>query len=654
MNQGSIPETRLGYEAERTLRRIKPDLEGYFRSHPSPDAESRWRAFDQRLDKHWSSLFRSLYALYGHLYDFHYHLEQILHTAAEYHLQRPAAMMELDQHRLHDPLWYRSNGMVGCALYVDLADDNLPQLQKRIGYFSELGITYLHLMPLFTVREGDNDGGYAINDYRSVKPELGTIEDLQGLASKLRESGISLVLDFVFNHTSDDHAWAHQAKSGDPEYEEYYFMYADRVIPDQYDRTLREIFPTVRRGCFSWHDDVRKWVWTTFNDFQWDLRYANPMVFCAMLGEMLFLSNLGVEILRFDAIAFIWKQLGTLSENLPQTHVLIRAFNALARIAAPGLIFKSEAIVHPDEVLRYIDERECQLSYNPLLMALIWESVATRKTDLLRRSIEGRHNLPDGCAWCNYLRGHDDIGWTFDDNDAWRLGIDPYRHRRFLNDFYTGQFDGSFAKGVPFQFNPDTGDMRVSGTLASLAGIEQALESGNQLYLGMAIRRILMMHSVILTIGGIPLMYLGDEWGLTNDYSYRLDPDKAGDSRWVHRQRIPWHLLNVDNHDKWETQLFTRLKALIHLRKRLPALNGVNIQLMETGSPHLLAYQREHSGSRLLVIHNFSDRRIDLDCRVISAYEPGQHFVDHISDNAVTTFENLWLAPYQFLWLERD
>ena len=309
---------------------------------------------------------------------------------------------------------------------------------------------------------------------------------------------------------------------------------------DAYEKTLREIFPDEHPGAFTYFPDIERWVWTTFHTFQWDLNYANPAVFNAMAEEMLALANVGVEVLRLDAVAFIWKQLGTGCENLPEAHILIQAFNAVARIAAPAMLFKSEAIVHPDEVVKYIRSDECQLSYNPLLMALLWNSLATREVRLLAHSMKARFKIPTGCAWVNYVRCHDDIGWTFSDEDAAQLGINGYDHRQFLNAFYTERFEGTFARGLPFQENPKTGDCRISGTGASLAGLEKALTEETAVEVELAIRRILLIHGIILTIGGVPLLYLGDEIGMLNGYGYYDDPAKAGDSRWVHRPFMDW------------------------------------------------------------------------------------------------------------------
>lgn len=640
------------YDAQISLRRLLPRLRQLWESEQTDPEVSE--PFEERLLRYWPGLFDLLRQLYGNRYDFFYHLEQILLTAARGWLLRGPELRLIDYHRVNDPRWFESQAMVGGALYVDLFSENLGKLRDHIGYFQDLGLTYLHLMPLFAVRPGDSDGGYAISNYRSVDPRLGTIEDLRALAADLRAAGIVLVLDFVFNHTADDHHWARQALAGDPEYQDFYFLFPDRQMPDAYERTLRSIFPTVRKGNFTWHDTLERWVWTTFNSFQWDLNYSNPAVFQAMLAEMLFIANTGVDILRFDAVAFIWKRLGTNCENLTEAHQLIRAFNAVTRMAAPGLLFKSEAIVHPDEVVRYISPNECQLSYNPTLMALCWESLATRSTRLLVRSLGHRHVLPTGTAWINYLRCHDDIGWTFDDADAAAVGINAFDHRQFLNQFYTGQFPGSFARGVPFQHNSETGDMRISGTMASLAGLEKAIDEDDAEGKELAIRRILLMNSLTLSIGGIPLLYLGEEWGTINDYDFVKDPAKAGDSRWIHRPKMRWEWL-TESHEDAESRrrIFRSLKHLITLRKGLPALGGMSMELIPTDSTAVLGYLRQNDGDRLIVLANFSESDQEVSANRLRTAGLGRFFENLITGDTVATSAPVKLAPYQFMWLKR-
>ncbi|MFO8047661.1 MAG: alpha-amylase family glycosyl hydrolase [Desulfosudaceae bacterium] len=633
---------------ERLIPRIRPVLGPYGEQY-----NELWEEFEGRLRQQWPRLFRLLVNLYGQQYDFFYHLEQILATAIRSWSERPEYLKELDRRRQDDPQWFQSQKMVGGVIYVDLFSDNLGALSDHISYFKQLGLTYLHLMPLFAIPHGDNDGGYAVSDYRAINPDIGTMEELALLARLLHDEGISLVLDFVLNHTSDEHAWARYAREGDPDFQEYYFMFPDRHLPDQFQVHLRDIFPDTRRGCFTWNEDTRTWVWTTFNSFQWDLNYANPAVFRAITEEMLFLANMGVQVLRLDAVAFIWKRLGTDCENQPEAHLIVRALNALARVAAPALLFKSEAIVHPDAVMEYIHPEECQLSYNPQLMALLWEALATREVKLLHQAMKKRVRIHDECAWINYLRCHDDIGWTFDDDDARQVGIDPVGHRRFLNDFYTGRFPGSFSRGMPFQYNPDTGDLRVSGTLASLAGLEAALEAGDSDLIEAAVQRINLLRSIMLSVGGIPLIYLGDEWGMLNDYTYLSDPAKASDSRWVHRSRQSWQSSrDKSDSEALQWRFYNELLVLINLRKSLPALYNGHMEVMDAGNPHIFAYIRAWEGQRLVIVNNFSEHPQSMPAGPLKGATAAAGFQDRVSGRSLVNGQGLTLAPYQFMWLE--
>jgi amylosucrase len=345
--------------------------------------------------------------------------------------------------------------------------------------------------------------------------------------------------------------------------------------------------------------------------------------------------------------------MGTNCENLPEAHLIIQAFNHLAKIAVPSLLFTSEAIVHPDDVVSYIDRDECQMSYNPLLMALLWESMATRKTDLLALSLRRRFRIHRECSWINYIRCHDDIGWTFDDEDAHSLGIDPLGHRQFLNEFYTGQFAGSFARGVPFQYDFETGDVRISGTLASLAGLEKATIEGNQAEVDLAVKRIAMLRSVVLSIGGVPLIYLGDEWGVLNDYSYVTNPAKSADSRWIHRTRMIW-----EDVDKWQDphsvprRIYDDLLHLIRLRRKLPALAGSEMEIIKTGNSHILGYIRHVLGDRITVLVNFSDTERVVNANYIRVCGLGYLYRDLVADQAYCENQDLTLAPYQYVWLQ--
>lgn len=639
-------------QARKSLNRILPETETMF-SDDIKQSVHEWQKFKNRLYAEWDRLFIYLHQLYGWQYDFFYTLQQIVHSLVRYWKERPAELKRLDERREADPFRFVSEKMVGGVLYVDLFSDNLSKLDDHLPYFKKLGITYLHLMPLFAVPRGDNDGGYAVSDYRAVNPDIGSMDDLAKLAAALREEGISLVLDFVFNHTSDEHIWAQKAKSGDPDFLFYYWTFPDRELPDQFQKYLRDIFPTIRKGSFTWCEDMDRWVWTTFNSYQWDLNYANPEVFRAMAEEMLFLANQGVEVLRLDAVAFIWKRLGTNCENQPEAHTIIRAFNAMARIVAPCMSFKSEAIVEPNEVIRYIHPDECQLSYNPLLMALLWEALATQKTRLLEYSLNNRNRIPEGCTWVNYIRCHDDIGWTFDDQDARNIGIDPMGHRHFLNQFYTGDYPGSFARGIPFQFNADTGDLRISGTLSSLAGLEDAVTRKDDELIEKAVRRINLLRSIMISIGGIPLLYIGDEWGMLNDYTYLSDPSKAADSRWVHRSKKRWEAReDLADQNTLEWRFFHEMVKLINLRKTLPALQNGGMEVINTGNPHLFGYIRAFNHQRLLIVNNFSEQQQLMDVEHLRNCDVTGDVVNLLKDEILSLGNDMLLHDHQAVWLD--
>ncbi|MGB0139519.1 MAG: alpha-amylase family glycosyl hydrolase [bacterium] len=647
MNPPSLSE-----QATLSLKRLKPRWRARFLQQPTA-TEEQWQILWERTEKQFPALFDRLHALYGGHYDFFYHLEEIIFEALKAGFTRSIELKQLDSQRLRDPLWIHNQKMLGATGYVDLQAGNLEGIRQQISYYRELGLTYLHLMPLFARPEGENDGGYAVSSYRDVDPSLGTMEELAQLAQELREAGISLVVDFIFNHTANNHAWACKAKSGDLEFQGYYWMFDREEETTAWQQHLRPIFPD-RGGSFTWCEDAQKWVWTTFFEFQWDLNYSNPEVFRGMLAEMLFLANKGIEILRMDAVAFIWKRPGTDCENQPEAHWILQAYNALCAIAAPALLLKSEAIVHPDEVARYIRPDECRLSYNPLLMALLWESLATRNTRLLHASLQARFPIDPECTWVNYLRCHDDIGWTFDDAIANQLGIDGSGHRKFLNDFYTGRFPGSFAKGLPFQENPITGDARISGTLASLAGLEAALIRKDLEAVDLAIGRILLLYSIIFSIGGIPLIYLGDESAMLNDYSFAHNPEQASDSRWVHRPVRDWsqerQALNDPNSPA--ARIYAGIQYRLQLRRSLPVLSQGQTEFLNIRNDHVFAYIRHQDSQRLLLLCNFTERSQSVSLKELRVQGFSDQAQDLLTSQTLQLAEDLYLAPYQTYWLQ--
>ncbi len=602
--------------------------------------------YDRQLEENMAELTSRLFDLYGSRWNFYEILQRIEKIMRKASQERTGYLKQSDDDAVaasygqSNGIWYQNQDTVGMMLYVDLFAGNLKKLVEKIPYLTGLGIKYVHLMPLFDCPKDENDGGYAISSYRKVRSDLGTIEDLRYVAEEFHKNEIRLVLDFVFNHTSDEHEWAKKARAGETKYKDFYYIYKNKSEADVWNRTLREIFPTVRRGSFTYLEKEKEWVWTTFNSFQWDLNYSNPEVFLAMCEEMLFIANLGIDVLRLDALAFVWKEKNTVCENLPKAHTLIQAFQYVARIACPALQFKSEAIVHPDEVIRYIGKKECSLSYNPLQMALFWSTAATRDTRLLTYSLQKRWKIPPACAWVNYIRCHDDIGWTFSDEDAAALGINGQSHRKFLNRFFTGRFKGSYAKGEPFQLNPETGDCRICGTAASLAGLEQAEVLGNEIFKNMAVARMKMMYAVMFALPGIPLLYANDEKAVLNDYSYHEDSNKKSDSRWVHRIKTYW---NIDEQSEAQKDFEQFLRRLIVLRGAEPLLGGSDVYFYDVQDIHVFAFRR----GTIHIVANFSETPSNF---LIGAWS--EESTDLISGRRYKNHEPQKLGAYEVRWLK--
>ena len=568
-------------------------------------------AFMARLDLVVDDLAEALAEVYGDTHDVAALVRALVDDALGAAVERPEPLRVLDRRREVDRSWFLREDMVGYVCYADRYAGDLAGVSSRIDLLRDLGVTYLHLMPLLRPRDGENDGGYAVQSYAEVDPRLGDMTDLEELAWDLHDQGIALCLDLVLNHTAAEHEWARRAVAGDPAYRDFYLFFPDRSMPDAYERTLPEVFPDLAPGSFTQLPDGR-WVWTTFHDYQWDLNWANPEVLRAMLRVMFDLGNHGVDVLRLDAAPFLWKRLGTDCQNQPEAHRLLQAIRAVTRLAMPGLLLKAEAIVGPDQLVPYLGghERfrpECDLAYDNQLMVMLWSSLATRDVRLAEHALRRRPPAPVGRGWITYVRCHDDIGWAVADEDAWAVGLDPGAHRRFLADFFAGRHPGSFASGLDFQVDPGTGSGRTSGSAASLAGLETALREGSEVEVRTALRRLELLYAVAFSYGGIPLLYMGDELALLNDPDWADDPTHADDNRWVHRPAMDWKAAAEETAPG--ARMLRALRRLAEARRSSPALRSdVGTRIVEHDNPHVLAYVREHPRhAPVLVLACFSD-----------------------------------------------
>lgn len=617
--------------------------------------------YEQRLSTNLSIIktqFFSLYQNTEHNAYFFELLDQLEHLFNE----RPIELKKQDIERLNSGNWYQSEKMVGMQLYVDRFNKNINGLKEKLPYFENLGINFLHLMPITTRPSGENDGGYAVNSYHEIDSKYGSKDDFLALAKTAREKKIFLMLDFVVNHTSDEFEWAQKAKKGSAKYQDYYYTFHDRYIPDEFEKTLPEIFPQSAPGNFTYNEEMDKWVMTCFNNYQWDLNYKNPEVFIEMLGNLMALANLGVDVIRFDALAFLWKKLGTLSQNLPEAHTLISLFRMCLQVIAPGVILLAEAIVAPRNIIKYFGEdmiegNECEVAYNASLMALLWNSVATKKASLMHKSLTEIPDKPGDATWINYIRCHDDIGLGYDDDFVRAMGFDPTAHKRFILNYYCGKLAWSPAKGLMFMYNPKNGDGRITGSAASLLGLETALEQKNKNIIDYAISKILMMHGIILTYGGIPMIYAGDEIGTLNDYTYEQNDDHINDNRWVNRPMHNWDVVSElkTTDDSPSVIIYQGLKNMIRLRKEYDVFKDSNdVKIHGCPNQHVFVYQRTNGSESIWILSNFNEvsETLDIGWLLSIGIFTDKNSKDLLTGKSIELIHNeLPLKPYQQLWI---
>ncbi len=613
--------------------------------------------FRTRLDEWSDDLATALDGLYGDESDAV--LARLVEHAAESSRARSTALTALDRRRVATPDWFQRRERVGYMAFVDRFGGDLAGVGKRIPYLTELGVDVLHLLSLFAPRVGENDGGYAVRDYLVPDPAIGTPDDLDDLVADLHAAGISLCADFVLNHTSDDHDWAVQARAGSRYHQDLFIMFDAVADAERYEATLPEVFPQMAPGNFTYADDIERWVWTTFREFQWDLNWANPDVMVEMAQVALGLANLGVDILRLDAIAFTWKRLDTNSQNQPEAHLIAQALRAVLALAAPATVLLAEAIVGPDDLVGYLghhrlERRECHLAYHNQLMVQGWSMLATGEAALARAALSRLTDPPATTTWFTYVRCHDDIGWAIDDADAAAVGLSGPIHRAFLAQFYRGDFPMSFASGAPFATNDATGDERTCGMTASLAGVAAAQASGDAVALDLAIRRALLLYGLAFGYGGIPIIYMGDEVCLGDDAGYRDDPARSADSRWLHRPELDdAHVALRLSPGTEAGRLWVGMRHLVETRRGVRPLHGAaQTQPFDTGAPTVFGWHRHHDRFGDLVgLANFTPHDVRADSRalaaVVGAVDAGR-LVDRLD---MTAPDVLALDAYQVRWL---
>lgn len=604
------------------------------------------KIFAQRMEKHQDEL-RWLYMeLYGN--DAMY--AELCEQMHDYYLKRSTELKKRDIKKEKNPDWFKEKEMLGMMLYIDNFAGNLKGVEKKLAYLKECNVNCLHLMPFLDTPKGKSDGGYAVADFRKVRPDLGTMKDLARLTEKCHENGMNVCMDFVMNHTSEEHEWAKRARAGEGEYMSRYFFYDNGDIPARYEETVPQVFPTTAPGNFTWLPEIGHYVLTTFYPYQWDLNYRNPRVFNEMMYNFLFLANQGMDIIRIDAVPYIWKELGTSCRNLKEVHTIVRMMRMIAEIVCPSVILLGEVVMEPEKVVPYfgtVEKPECHMLYNVTTMATTWNSIATRDIRLLKKQMDIVSRLPKQYTFLNYLRCHDDIGWGLDFDTMKQWGMEEPSHKRYLNDYFTGKIADSISRGELYNDDPVTQDARFCGTTASMCGIEAAGFEGNAEKMQTAIQEDLMLHAYMLTQSGIPMLYSGDELGQVNDYSYKGDAEKASDSRYLHRGAFLWEL--ADKRKDLSTvqgQLFQMLNRLEQIRRQENVFSQeAEVYTYDVHNDSILGILREYKGERFIALFNFSEREQ-------TAWMQEEGIFRNLVNGEIVEVKDPVLKGYEFVWMK--
>lgn len=604
------------------------------------------KIFAQRMEKHQDEL-RWLYMeLYGN--DAMY--AELCEQMHDYYLKRSTELKKRDIKKEKNPDWFKEKEMLGMMLYIDNFAGNLKGVEKKLAYLKECNVNCLHLMPFLDTPKGKSDGGYAVADFRKVRPDLGTMKDLARLTEKCHENGMNVCMDFVMNHTSEEHEWAKRARAGEGEYMSRYFFYDNGDIPARYEETVPQVFPTTAPGNFTWLPEIGHYVLTTFYPYQWDLNYRNPRVFNEMMYNFLFLANQGMDIIRIDAVPYIWKELGTSCRNLKEVHTVVRMMRMIAEIVCPSVILLGEVVMEPEKVVPYfgtVEKPECHMLYNVTTMATTWNSIATRDIRLLKKQMDIVSRLPKQYTFLNYLRCHDDIGWGLDFDTMKQWGMEEPSHKRYLNDYFTGKIADSISRGELYNDDPVTQDARFCGTTASMCGIEAAGFEGNAEKMQTAIQEDLMLHAYMLTQSGIPMLYSGDELGQVNDYSYKDDAEKASDSRYLHRGAFLWEL--ADKRKDLSTvqgQLFQMLNRLEQIRRQENVFSQeAEVYTYDVHNDSILGILREYKGERFIALFNFSESEQ-------TAWMQEEGIFRNLVNGEIVEVKDPVLKGYEFVWMK--
>ncbi|OHT04976.1 Amylosucrase [Tritrichomonas foetus] len=604
----------------------------FLTKYPDPIFQERFKSFAHEF-----------YAKYNLLYHDDSMFHDLVDRIYNYYIKRCPPLKKIDEERMNSS-WFRKNDIFGVQIYVENFSGTFKNLETKLDYLEMLKVKMIYLMPFLDSPEGKSDGGFACSDYKNVRSDLGTMDDLQHLIKCIHERGMIFMGVLVINHTSDEHEWAKKAKAGDEEYQKRYHFYDNWLIPNEFERTKGEFFPEVAPGNFTWVPECHKIVMTTYHPYQWDLNYENPIVFNEMADNLLFLANKGVDIFSLNSPLDIWKEVGTECYNLPNAHIIMRLFRIIIEIVCPGVIFEE------DNLPSIFPEPENAIFGDKGIKSAILGAVGLRDVQMLKEWITQRWSTDR--SFYNFVSDQDEVRWSWGLTNPETAGYQFHTVYRYLNDIFSGRMEGSKSRGVVCFENLVTCEARVVGTLASLAGLEYAVETNDQHLISESIKRIVMTYSLLISLPGIPILYSGDELGLLNYYDYINEKNINSDVRFIVRNKFPWEKVEkLNDSESIQHRIFYGIVKLMTARTQDDVFSASakesDFHVVDIPEVTVLVLHRFYQGRLYLFIFNMYEypRKVFLD------YDGD--FTDIITGEPFGSVKEIKLPSYSFKWLMR-
>lgn len=537
----------------------------------------------------------------------------------------------------NDPFWYKDAVFyeIHVKAYADGNGDGIGDFQGLIGkldYLEWLGVDCIWLLPFYP--SPLRDDGYDVADFLTVAEQYGTMQDVKQLLDEAHRRGIRVIVDLVLNHTSDRHAWFQESRQSAQSPKRGFYVWSDT---DRKYGKARIIFIDTEKSNWTWDPEAKAFYWHRFFSHQPDLNYDNPEVRQAMLDIMTFWLDQGLDGFRCDAVPYLFEREGTICENLPETHDYLKSIRERIDASYLGRILLAEANQWPTDVRPYFgDGDEFHMAFHFPLMPRLYMGVRSETRDPIIDMFTHTPEIPPNCQWCLFLRNHDEL----------TLEMCSGEERDYM--YYTYARDPSMRRNIG-----------IGRRLAPL------LENDR--------RKIELLHSLVFTLPGSPIIYYGDEIGMGDNLKLKdrdgvrtpmqwtMDRNAGFSSCDPDRLYLPvvadaiygYHAINVESQREAPHSLLHWMKRMIAARKQFPVFGRGSITFLRPANEKVLAYLRQYEGVVLLFVHNLagSAQSVELDLSQFAGSTPmellGEARFATVTDRRYV----LTLAPYGYYWL---